>query len=104
MPKDILKAQEPERWIAASWANKGNDSFISTLQAMFINRDGVVIDIMNTLNNMRVPVHSISAKETKNGNCSVLVSVSAESVEHLKSIISHLEKINGAYLVERINQ
>ena len=34
----------------------------------------------------------------------VLVTVSAESVEHLKSIILKLEKIPGAFSVERINQ
>ena len=59
---------------------------------------------MNCINNMRVPVHSISARETKDGNCMVLVTVSAESVEHLKSIILKLEKIPGAFSVERINQ
>ena len=59
---------------------------------------------MNAVNNMRVPIHSISARETKSGNCIVIVSVSAESVEHLKSIISRIEKIPGAFHVERINQ
>ncbi len=104
VPRIISEAAEPERWINAYWGNSAKESFTSTLQAMFINRDGVVIDVMNAINNMRVPVHSISAKETKDGNCTVIVTVSAESVEHLKSIIARIEKISGAYHVERINQ
>ncbi len=104
VPRIIAEAQEPERWISAYWDNSRSESFTSTLQAMFINRDGVVVDVMNAANNMRIPVHSISAKETKDGNCTVIVTVSAESVEHLKSIIAKLEKIPGAYHVERINQ
>ncbi len=104
VPRIISDAEEPERWINARWDNKASESFISTLQAMLINRDGVVIDVMNALNNMRVPVHSINAKEMKDGNCSVIMTVSAESVEHLRSIISRLEKIEGAYHIERINQ
>ncbi len=104
VPRIISDAEEPERWINAYWDNKNSESFTSTLQAMLINRDGVVIDVMNALNNMRVPVHSINAKEMKDGNCSVMMTVSAESVEHLRSIISRLEKIEGAYHVERINQ
>ena len=104
VPRIISDAEEPERWINARWDNKASESFISTLQAMLINRDGVVIDVMNALNNMRVPVHSINAKEMKDGNCSVIMSVSAESVEHLRSIIARLEKIEGAYHIERINQ
>ena len=104
VPKIISEAEEPERWIEAYWDSAPKEGFTSTLQAMFINRDGIVVDVMNAVNNMRVPVHSISAKETKEGNCIVIVTVSAESVEHLKSIISRIEKISGAYNVERINQ
>ena len=104
VPRNIANAQEPDRWINAYWDGSKSESFTSTLQAMFINRDGIVIDVMNAVNNMRVPIHSISARETKSGNCIVIFSVSAESVEHLKSIISRIEKIPGAFHVERINQ
>ena len=104
VPRIISEAAEPDRWIKAYWDTDKNENFTSTIQAMFINRDGIVIDVMNAVNNMRVPVHGISAKETKDGNCTVTVTVSAESVEHLKSIISRIEKIQGAYNVERINQ
>ncbi len=104
VPRDISASPEPERWISAFWDGSKSESFTSTIQAMFINREGIVIDVMNAINNMRVPVHSISARETKDGNCSVIVTVSAESVEHLRSIIARIEKIPGAFSAERINQ
>ena len=105
VPRDISKASEPDRWINAYWSKDNkSESFTSTLQAMFINREGIVIDVMNAINNMRVPVHSINAREMKDGNCVVIVTISAESVEHLRSIIARIEKIPGAYHVERINQ
>ena len=104
VPVDLTKADEPDRWIRAYWDGTKSESFTSTIQAIFINRDGIVIDMMNAINNMRVPVHSINARETKDGNCIVSVTISAESVEHLKSIIARIEKIPGAFHVERINQ
>ncbi|MBR4123116.1 MAG: bifunctional (p)ppGpp synthetase/guanosine-3',5'-bis(diphosphate) 3'-pyrophosphohydrolase [Clostridia bacterium] len=104
VPKNIQHSAEPERWISAHWGAKRTESFTSTIQAMFIDRDGIVIDVMNAINNMRVPVHSINAREMKNGNSMVTVTVSAESVEHLRSIIAKIEKIPGAFSVERINQ
>ena len=103
VPHDISKAEEPERWINAHWDGTKSESFTSTIQAMFIDREGIVIDVMNAINNMRVPVHSINARETRDGNCMVTVTVSAESVEHLRSIIARIEKISGAFNVERIN-
>ncbi|MBR7133257.1 MAG: bifunctional (p)ppGpp synthetase/guanosine-3',5'-bis(diphosphate) 3'-pyrophosphohydrolase [Clostridia bacterium] len=104
VPHNIAAAAEPDRWIAAYWGGTKTDSFTTTIQAMFINRDGIVVDVMNAINNMRVPVHSINARETKDGNCSVVVTISAESVEHLRSIILRIEKIQGAFSVERINK
>ncbi len=104
VPRDLKSAEEPERWIKAYWDGTKSEAFTSTLQAMFIDRDGIVIDVMNALTNMRVPVHSINAREIKGGNCSVVLAVSAESVEHLRSIIARIEKIHGVFHVERINQ
>ena len=62
------------------------------------------MDVMNALYNMRVPVHSINARQVKSGNCIVVMTVSTEGVEHLKSIISRLEKLKSVFSVERINQ
>jgi len=104
VPNNIAESPEPDRWVSAYWDGNRSESFTSTIQAMFIDRDGIVVDVMNAVNNMRVPIHSISARETKEGNCIVVATVSAESVEHLRSIISRIEKIPGAYSVERINQ
>lgn len=104
VPRDISKAEEPERWVSAHWNSTKSEEFTSTLKAMFINRDGIVIDVMNTVNALHVPVHSITACEVKGGNCSVVLTISTKSVEHLKSIISKIEKISGVFNVERINQ
>ena len=104
VPTNIESSSEPDRWINAHWGSKSTESFTSTIQALFIDRDGIVIDVMNAINNMRVPVHSINAREMKDGNSMVTVTISAESVEHLRSIIARIEKIPGAFSVERINK
>lgn len=104
VPADISKCAEPERWIPAHWNSVKPENFISTLQVSAIDRDGLLMDVMNALYNMRVSVHSINARQVKSGNCIVVMSVNAESVEHLKSIILRLEKLKGVFSVERINQ
>lgn len=104
VPVNIADAAESERWIGAHWDVTKSDAFISTLQVAAIDRDGLLLDIMNTVYNMRVPVHGVNARQTKSGNCITVITISAESVEHLKSIISRLEKVEGVFSVERINQ
>lgn len=104
VPVNIEHSPEPERWIKAYWDGTKSDSFVSTLQVSAIFSDSMVLDVMNAVYNMRVPVHSINARQTKSGNCIIVMTVSAESVEHLRSIISRLEKLPGIFNVERINQ
>ena len=104
MPVDISSSSEPERWIPAHW-NKGvSESFVTTLQIGAIDRDGLLGDVIGALNNMRVATHTVNARQTKGGNYVILFSISAESVEHLRSIIARIEKIKGIYSVERIGK
>lgn len=104
VPVNIADSPEPERWIRAHWDGTKTDSFISTLQIAAIDRDGILLDVMNAVYNMRVTAHSVTARPTKSGNCIVVLTISVESVEHLKSIISRLEKLKGVFSIERINQ
>lgn len=104
VPKDLKNCAEPERWIPAHWNTVKPESFTSTLQVSAIDREGLLMDVMNALYNIRVPVHSINARQVKSGNCIVVMTVSTEGVEHLKSIISRLEKLKSVFSVERINQ
>ena len=104
VPVNIQDDDEPDRWIAAHWNSTKSETFTSTLKAVAIDRDGILIDVMNALNNMRVPIHSISARQTKDGNCIIIMTISAESVEHLRSIIARIEKVPKIFNVERINQ
>ena len=104
VPGNLAECEEPERWIPAHWHIKKTNKFTSTIQISAIFRESLFVDVMTAINNMRVPMNSINAKKTKDGNSVIITTVSCESVEHLKSIISNLEKISGVFSVERIGQ
>ena len=52
---------------------------------------------------MRVPLHAVNARQTSSGDCIIDITISTESVEHLKSIVKKLEKVQGVISVERSN-
>lgn len=104
VPRDISKCAEPDRWVNAYWDNIRSESFTSTLQISAIDREGLVGDVMNTAYNMRLAVHQINARQLKGGNSVIHLNISAESVEHLRSIIARIEKISGVFSVERVVQ
>ncbi len=104
VPRDLRNCSEPERWVHAHWDKIANESFTSTLQISAIDREGLVGDVMNAAYNMRLAVHQINARQLKGGNSVIHLNISAESVEHLRSIIARIEKISGVFSVERVVQ
>ncbi|MDD6283940.1 MAG: bifunctional (p)ppGpp synthetase/guanosine-3',5'-bis(diphosphate) 3'-pyrophosphohydrolase [Firmicutes bacterium] len=101
VPHDLSSCEEPDRWVPAHWDASNTGSFDSTIHISAFNRDGVLADVTVAIVNMRVPLHSVNARETKNGNCAIDVTVRVESVEHLQSIVTKLSKINGVFSVDR---
>ncbi len=104
VPKNIEESPEPARWITSYWADNLPSTFMASLQITAIDRQGLILDISQTLINMRVALHSINAHPTKKGNSVTVITVSTEGVEHLRNIITRIEKIHGVYSVERLNK
>lgn len=101
VPRDMAHCEEPERWVRVKWKGNVNKTFQSTLTIHAIDRPQMVADVTMAIANMRLALHSVSAREVKDGNCVVIITISIESVEHLKNIINKLSKINGVYSIER---
>ncbi len=104
VPRDLSKCEEPERWVAAHWNAGQSESFVATLQITGVDRDGMLMDVTAALYNMKVTVHAVNARRTKQGNCVLVVTLKTASVEHLASIKAQLGKLRGVFGIERINQ
>ncbi len=101
VPHDFNECDEPERWIPAYWDAGRTTRFDSTVTILGLNRDGIVADLSILLANLHVSVHAIMAKETKDGNCSIIITISVESREHLDNVITRIKKLHGVFSVER---
>ncbi len=94
-------AIQRERWVAVRWADRSSSQFRSTLDIVARNSNSMLADISVALANMRVPTHEFNARELKNGNINVLVTISTQGLEHLSSIIQKISKVPGVLSVER---
>ncbi len=101
VPKDIKNCEHPDRWIPAHWTSSAGKSFKATLFVLGLDRPSIIADISLALTGMRVPMHAINAKATKDGNCQIYITISAEGTEHLNNIIGRLLKINDIITVDR---
>ena len=102
VPKNIDECEEPERWVKAEWADQSvNETFQSTLQITATDRTGLLADITNQLSALHLFIHSLNSRETKNGMAIIEVSITVNSINHLKMVISRLSGINGIVSIGR---
>jgi len=101
VPADISVSAEPERWINVYWSEDEKREFLASLLLTCLSGGSIMNEIFTTLNTLHVAVHSINTRSTKDGRMLVNLTLSANSVEHLKSIMSKLKKTSGVLSVER---
>ncbi len=53
---------------------------------------------------MRVPIHTLMAREAKDNHSHIQVTIGISDLEQLRGIMSNLKKIGGVITVQRSNQ
>lgn len=101
VPKDFSKCAEPERWIKAYWDGNVKEEFKATLLATCVDRVGMLADVAGQLAAMHVMIHNMTTRELKDGRSDLLMTITVNGVEHLKSVINKLSKIDGVQSIER---
>lgn len=101
VPADLSKAAEPERWVKVSWNETVKNEFRAALQITALSRIGLMADISMQLAAMRVNINEISTRDVKDGRSVINMTVTVTNVEHLKNVISRVEKVDGVLSVER---
>lgn len=93
----------PERWVNVRWAGKEQHSayYRVVLDVFGYNRTGILVDVMSVLQESRIPAHEASARELKNGNVSILLTISISGTSELQGIINKIKKVDGVIDVSR---
>ena len=65
------------------------------------DRQALLADVTTQLASMHVMIHAINAREPKDGQASMTLTVGVSSLDHLQSVIARLSRIEGVYTIER---
>ena len=89
------------RWLNAHWSDNVSDSFNSMLEIVSDDRQGLLADVSITIANMHIPIRSLTAREAKNGNAVIQVTIDITDLSQLNTVINTLTKIDGVISVSR---
>ena len=83
------------RWINVSWASQTNESYVTTLKILAVDRSALVLDIATVLNAVNAKVRSLAARDIGGGRSTSTVTLEVHDLAELKNIIARLSSISG---------
>lgn len=95
---------EASRWVGCVWAGNVKETFKATLELICNERTGILAEASIALSNMRIPLHTLLAREMKNNQSSIQVTISIHDLGQLQTIINTLSKIPDVISVQRWGQ
>ncbi len=101
IPKDISKAEEPERYVNVRWEKDINDSFHSTLEIICSDRTGVLADVTIALSSMRIFINNLNSRPIGNGRAMVTATIDVFNREHLETVIKRLQSLREVISIKR---
>ena len=97
----LAKGEQNERWVAAHWAENLKETFKVIIELVIQDRPGLLADVSIQLANMHLPLHELNARELRDKNAGITLTVSISDLDQLQNIMSNLGKIPGVLSVKR---
>ena len=92
---------ERSRLIDVSWANKNETSYSSTLTIVCNDRDGIVLEVANIVNDTKMSLKSINARSIKNSMAILEITVEVQNTDQLNTLIKNVKKLKDVIEVTR---
>lgn len=101
VPMNVAESAEPERWVNAHWEGEVKEEFKSTLEIIAEARPGLLADLTQQMFTMRLFIHSLNSRETKDGKTIISATITVNGIDHLTGVIGRLNSIEGIISIRR---
>ena len=101
VPSVLSLAAEPERWIGVYWGANVKTEFNASLILTCLNGKMLMNKVFESLESLHIIIQSVNTRETKDGRKLIYLTATVNGVEHLKTVMNRIEKLEGILSVER---
>ena len=98
----ISDIEEKHRLIDVSWASDIDTSYVANLKMVCNNRNGLVVETVNIINDMKLSLKAVNGRETKGNICIIEITVAINNKGELTTLMNKLNKIPDVIEVERV--
>ncbi|BDB02881.1 RelA/SpoT family protein [Clostridium botulinum] len=96
-----LVEEDSTKIVEVSWGKPKGGEYISELEVIAENTDGLLADIMLTINGSKTNLYAVNAKPIKNDSVVVNIKLKISNIEDLKSVMKDIRKLKGVLEVYR---
>ena len=93
---------EESRIVEVAWDAELIGSFTAEIQVVSRDRNRLTSDILTAVADMKVPIHYIHSRATKNGLAQTNMKVEIKNLDHLQFMIDKISRIKDVQEVRRI--
>ncbi|MDR2531855.1 MAG: bifunctional (p)ppGpp synthetase/guanosine-3',5'-bis(diphosphate) 3'-pyrophosphohydrolase [Oscillospiraceae bacterium] len=90
-----------ERLINVSWVPNHGLYFRAAIEVIAVNRHALISEITGVISENRFSICEIKARELKNGNACIEITLEIANIEQLKGILTKLQKVTGVIMATR---
>ncbi|MEG3030393.1 MAG: bifunctional (p)ppGpp synthetase/guanosine-3',5'-bis(diphosphate) 3'-pyrophosphohydrolase [Oscillospiraceae bacterium] len=98
---ELRDEENRDRWVNAYWAENIREDFKATLEVVALDNGAALAEVSMMLNNQRVPIFELNAKQTGDGRLAMTVTIGVNNTEHLNSVMSRFSKNKNIISVTR---
>ena len=97
--KDLLS--EDNRMIEVEWFKEAKENYNVNLEVLSNDRNGLLVDILNTLKVTNAKLLGVNTKTTKERIAVIDINIEVENIQELNKIIKEIKKVDSVYEVKR---
>ncbi len=101
VPSVISLASEPERWMSVYWGANVKTEFNASLILTCLAGKLPMSKVFDALDSLHIIVQSVNTRDTKDGRKLIYLTATVNGVEHLRTVMVRLEKLDGILSVDR---
>ncbi len=96
--------EENSRFINVRWADATSASFKSSLNITATDRSNLLIEIMQSIAELKTPITNVNARSIKNGLALIELTLEVPDTDRLDKAIKHIKNVDGVISIVRPRQ
>jgi len=94
--------EEQGRIVEVAWSDNSESSYQVEIEVLALDRSRLTTDVMNTIADMKVEIHSVRAGAARNNQATVNLKIEISNLSQLKSVFDKVKRIKDVIDVYRV--